>query len=133
MDTKDAIKIIDAYDALVERAVQVVSDRPFLAAIDEEHGVTIEIEGDEVVLRWCEYEFDYYGGGHVENNATRFPSFALFMTDDELAAYRKKVNAEDDERNAKVQQAQFAVQKERQEAHEQAVLAQLINRYGVPK
>lgn len=130
MNLAEAAKIIEEYNRLVECALKVVSDVPFYAGTDNERYATIAINGEEVVLAWVEYDSDYYGGGSMRECDTRFPSQVLFMTDEELKALRKKVKAEEAERQRKVRAAEQAVERDRAEARDRAEYARLSAKFG---
>lgn len=105
--------IIDAYNALVARAIEIARDYPFNAYIDEDNGVHLEIDGDKAILFWCTYESDYYGGGSISNSTFDMRLDFLSLTDKELADYRKRTRAEEAERNKKVAAARAKVAEDR--------------------
>lgn len=118
--TEELAKIIKAYNALVDRALKVVSDVPFLASVYDEFGARVQIYGDEAVLTWVSYWSDNYGGVGLDYKETRFPASALLLSDDELVKLRVKTKIEEAERQAKVYAAQQAVERVRREAHDRA-------------
>ena len=129
-DLETAISVVEAYQKLLYRALKIVSDVPYRASIDDRDRTFLDFDGDEAILLWVEYESDYYGGGHLETRSTRFPASVLFLSDDELAALRRKVKKEEAERDAKLRAAQAAVARDRQEAHDRAEFARLSAKFG---
>lgn len=130
MTKQKAIQIIEAYDALIEAALYVVSTGPFYASVDDGDRPRIAIDGDDVVLSWREYESDYYGGGYTTDADTRFPADVLFMGREDLDAWRAKIKREEQEKAERLRAAQQAVAKDRAEAHDRAEWARLRNKYG---
>ena len=89
-DLKAAMAVVDAYEELIARALEIVSDVPFYASVDDNDGARITFDGDDAVLSWSSYESDYYGGGSLIDDTTRFPAAVLFLSDAELSALRRR-------------------------------------------
>ena len=124
--TKDeAIKIVDDYNRLLGRALEITDNTPFYSSVDGDDNASLSFDGDDVVLSWKEYQSDYYGGGYLDDETFKFPIDILLMDDKDFTALCKKVVAEEEERNARLRAAQAAVERDRREAHERAVYAQL--------
>lgn len=134
MDLEEAKKIIEAYDALVDRAIATtgIPGTDFHAYIDTDSAdhARLSIEDDKAVLTWNTYESDYYGGGHLSNESAKFDAAFLFLSEKEFKAGITKIKKEIAERDAKVRKAQEKIWRERQEANERAMLAQLRAKYG---
>jgi hypothetical protein len=127
----DALKIITEYRDLLDRALEVVGDVPFYACVENEENAHLDFDTEtgEAILSWIYYESDYYGGGSLSSEATRFPIAALFLSDDKLAAMRRETRADIAERDAKVRAAQMAVARDREEARDRAEFARLSSKY----
>jgi hypothetical protein len=134
MTTETAIQtakeIVAAYEKLLARAVEIVSDVPFYHCIDDDESITLTFDGDEAVLSWSSYESDYYGGGSISHDEGRFPASALMLTDDELMELRKKVKKEEAEEERRLRRAQEAVRKEREEEADRIEYARLAAKFG---
>ena len=50
MNKEEAIKIVEAYDALCGRALEIVDHAPFYASVGMDDVVNLSFEGDDVVL-----------------------------------------------------------------------------------
>jgi hypothetical protein len=131
-DLEHAKEIVAAYETLLERALEVVSDVPFYSCVDDDKNAALTFDGEEAVLSWSSYESDYYGGGSISHDEARFPANALFLSDTELAALRKKVKKEEAEKNNRLRRAQEAVARDRAEAWDRAEFARLTAKYGRP-
>ena len=130
MNKTEAINIIKAYNELLARAIDITNDVPYYASVDSDSNASISIEDDKVVLRWKNYESDYYGGGSLVDESTNFPLDVLFLTDAELETMRTKIKKDVAEKEAKVRAAQKAVEKDRAEARDKAEWARLKNKFG---
>lgn len=135
-----AKEIIEAYEALVARALEIVSEFPFMAYVDDSHGVVLSLDGENAVLTWCEYESDYYGGGHLDDQSTSFPAVVLVLSDEGLKSLRAEAKREqerllkaEEERQRKVKEAQAIIAAQRKEAHDRAEYARLTAKYGAKK
>jgi hypothetical protein len=116
---------------LIDRAIEAVQpEGGHYASVDHDDLPRLSIDGDNAVLTWREYESDYYGGGYQNNEIAPFPAFLLSLGEAEFKAVMSKTKREIAEREAKVRAAQDAVSRDRQEAHERAVLAALQRKYG---
>lgn len=135
-DTKPAtslesvVETINAYFDLLQRAIFIVQEVPFYAFIDNDDSVALTLEGQEAVLSWSSYDSDYYGGGHLTRNETRFPADALLMSNAALSALRKKVKAEEKERNDRLRAAEAAVAENRKELRDRSEFARLTAKYS---
>jgi len=131
MQTKDdVLRIIDAYDVLVFRAIDIAGKPPVNASVNDDSLPRLSIEDDNMVLTWKEYESDYYGSGYCTDEDARFPLRYLSMTDEQLDALRKQIRQEEREREAKVRTAEAAVARDRAEAHDRAEWARLRQKFG---
>lgn len=127
-DLNSAIKIVEAYQALVARAIEIVTIMKY-SLIDVDVNVTLTFDEDVVVLTWQCYESDYYGGGSLETEHVKFPASHLFLTNDELTTILYQKQKEEAERQAKVYAAQLAVKKDREESRDRAEYARLKAKY----
>jgi hypothetical protein len=125
-----AAKIIEAYDALVDRALDVTGITGYYASVDSDDRPRLRIDGETATLTWRAHESDYYGGGYTTDESTQFPAALLFLSDAEFEAFKKRAEKEAHERYAKVREAQLAVQRERQEAHDRAEWERLRRKFS---
>ena len=138
MTQLEAEQLIDDYEALVDRAIQICgAGCGYYASVDYDDWPRLRIEpkpsGDEGVLIWREYESDYYGGGHCEDETARFPAELLFLSDEDFEKWKTTTAKEIIERDERVRAAQEAVARDRQIAQERAMLAMLKRKYeGTP-
>jgi len=131
--TKDeAALIIEAYDSLIDRAIDVTGITGFYASVDSDDMPRLSFLGDAAVLTWREYESDYYGAGRITSESTQFPLALLLLSEKEFEVFKSKNEREAKERDAKVRAAQLAVQREREEAHDRAEWARLRRKFGDP-
>ena len=130
MTIDEAKQTVEAYEHLLSRALEIVSDEPFYHCVDDYKNAALSFDGDEAVLSWCSYESDYYGGGSISHDEGRFPAIALLMKDEQLSALRKKIKQEDAEKRRKLRRAEEAVRKEREEAKDRFEYARLSAKYG---
>jgi len=125
----DAINLLALYDRLREWVLEIISDVPYRAYVDNGDYIHIAIEGDEVVVKWKEYESDYYGSGDENEREARFPVEALSYSKVRLDMFREKIKAEDREREQKVRLANAAVERDRKEARDRAEYERLKRKY----
>lgn len=128
--TKDVVKIIASYDALVDRAIAACAPGcGHYSSVSHDDHPRLSVDGDTATLTWREYESDYYGGGYCTDESAQFPAALLSLGDDEFRATQAAVRAEISERERRVRAAQKAVARDRAEAHERAVYAALKAKY----
>lgn len=125
MTLDEARKIVEAYEALVDHALKIVSDVPFYVSVGDDDYAHLHFDGDNAVLSWCSYESDYYGGGSLSHDEGTFPAEALLLSDADLKTLRARVKKEAVERNAKLKAAEAAVARDRAEARDKAEFARL--------
>ena len=124
---QEAEAAIDLYGALVARAVRVVAGAPFWKYVSESESgfACLSIEGETATLVWPEASGGLDEGSSIEPESCSFPVALLFISDDELAAWR----AEQRTIYERVEQARLTVIASATEARERAVLAQLKAKY----
>jgi hypothetical protein len=129
----EAAELIEKYDALVERAIEVAGlpGNGSFVETDDRPRLSIDVDAQTATLTWRGYESDYYGSGSTTDERTTFSAFPLFMPDDVFEKWRDKTIQEAEERDARVRKAQLAVERDRREAHDRAEWARLRAKYGM--
>ena len=134
MKREEAEKIVAAYRALVERALEIVSRPPFYESLVEHDDLPLlSFDGDDAVLEWKRAEGDYYGGSYLTKEEQRFPAYTLFLSDEELSELCARFAKDEAERQAKVRRAQEIIHRQAVEAHDRAEFERLKKKYGVPQ
>lgn len=118
MDLERVRATIDAYDSLVERAVEVMD--LFNEHMDFESSIRISLDRNEFVVTQIR------GWETPWEHNTRFPVDLLAMSTDEFDAFRRK-KAEDDARR---EADRISQRKAISEAEEMAQYARLRAKYG---
>lgn len=120
---------IEAYTRLLAHALDIVSDVPFYESTQNEENAALSVEGDVVTLSWVEHESDYYGSGYTRTRSAVISTEAILSSTADLVALRKRVKAEEREKNERLREAQAAVERDRREAHDRAEWARLSQKY----
>lgn len=121
----DTAKLIEQYDALVERAKEIVKNSPKFVWIDNEAFCKLAVSEDEATLSWPESESGYYDSYTIENRSATFPAHLLTMPDEDFAAWTRLSKKRKEEAN----KAAIEEHHRQREAQERDVLAQLKAKY----
>lgn len=124
--------IIDAYDALVRRAVEVTnlplpeneSRRCSLSDMPR-----LRLDPHRAILTWREYESDYYGGGCCVDATAEIKLHLLTMSDEEFAKHKLAVELHATENAKRLRKARDAVKRAQNEAQDRAEYARLKAKY----
>ena len=127
MNEELAVEALDAVAGLIKRAVEITHKAPYWVCVidDDETFAQLQIRGKRATLRWpaVETEWDY---STLETEQVSFPTRLLFISDDELAAWKleqeRKYEREKAGRTSKRQQVK--------EAEERAEFERLKAQYG---
>lgn len=117
--------ICNEYHTLVSRAIEVVDKAPHWACIGEEDLARLTIDGETAILTGVSASMEW-DCATIDRETYSFPATLLFITDDELAEWKKKEDAAYKLRE-KAESVQRAADKE---ASERATLAVLKKKYG---
>ncbi len=129
--TKDeAFKVIEAYNRLLVRTLEVAGDGSVYhyPTVDMSDNPRLDIIGDKALLSWR--ELDTYGGGCLMDEQIECPLDAVLLNDAEFEAYRIKQAHAKEAREAKIRAAQEAVKRDRAEAHDRSEWTRLQAKYG---
>lgn len=120
---KEAIDVIDQYDALLKRALEIAADLP--KYVHEPRWAKLEIRGDIVRLSWP-HDVLEYDSSVIEEEAVEFSSALLLASAAEIKEWKQQMAAE-----RKRQEAAWHDMRKRQvEAEERRHLAALKAKYG---
>lgn len=117
---------IEAYDALLERALSIIDKAPYWTYVHEPFWARLDIEGDEATLSLPRAG----GGGYddpctIEREDVTFLTALLFLSEEELAAWK----AEQMSLYEEAEQQRKANNRAAAEADERRVLATLKAKY----
>lgn len=130
MDKNQAVAIIAAYDALVLRAIDIASNAPVNACVEQDDMPALCIDGNEAVLSWTEYDPDVWGERErLTTEEARFPVALLFLSETDLKAMQERAATEEAERKRAAEEINERLYREREERSERATLARLKNKY----
>lgn len=122
----DAKQVIADYDALIERAKEILEPYVgYYAHVREERCARLTIEGDEATLSWPDIEYAY-GDSSLEVESKSFPAHLLTMPPAEFAAWKE----EQISKGKAAQLASDAARAEQRKRDELATLAALKQKYG---
>ena len=121
------IDTIKAYDALIERAMTVVSGPPYNTYVDSEADsfCRLEIEGDTARLMWPEIKSGYYNSTSIESQSVKFPVTLLTLDKEHFERWREEAKAAYVEKMREENRAAAHLN----EMRERAALAQLKMKY----
>ena len=119
-------EIIEAYDALIRRAVAVVDGAPYWQDPEEDHA-SLVIENDNATLTWPTM-ISAYGDGYLEAKRISFPVTLLLLSDydlkvwksDQMAIYNAEQTKKKQQRDSEIRIAELAE------------LIRLSSKYGAP-
>jgi hypothetical protein len=132
-DYKEAFDLIESYDALVKRALEITRYEPYYAYIENRDSVHIDLDGDQAILSWWFNEGDHTGGPWLKDEAHAFPAKLLFEPCySEFKDEMLKVAIVEKEKSDRLRKAQAAVERQRKEEAEKAEYIRLSAKYGKP-
>lgn len=121
--------IIAAYDALIERAHDIVGphESGLYVYISEPGLSRIRIEGHQAILTYAELESGYYDSGDfLRAPEVKFPAEMLFWTEEQMDAWKAELKAA----HAAKRKREAEVAKAQREAQEKAAYEALKRKYG---
>jgi hypothetical protein len=117
--------VVAAYEALVKRAVLILNgdtSSPPWGYVGNEEWAKLSFDGDDAVVTHPDAG-TYYDSITIDTDEERFPAALLFMSEQELEAWRKKVKAEYEIEQKETRRVQLA-EKEAQERQAYELLRQ---------
>lgn len=126
---EDAVRIVEAYEALVDRAVEIAKAPPFNAGIDMWHDnassyARLVFQDGRAILQWpC--ATTYGDDADLRDRDTSFPIGLLFLPDDKLAECMARAREEQEAR----ERAESERYRQENEARERSALAALMAKY----
>lgn len=130
MTEEDITKVIDAYDALCEKAILIADGPPFHKLVDIDAGVVLAVEDSEVILSWQETEGGYDGGAYLRTSTLNIPIAAMLLTVAQIKASHKHLAKVEKEREAREHVARQEAAAIRQEAFERAEYLRLVRKFS---
>ena len=128
MTISDTQLMCERYEALVSRALEIIVKAPYWKfAYEAEDWARLTIEGNDATITWPEVYVEYESPS-IERESCSFKASLLFITDDELAIWKK----EQLEVYEKAQEERDAEARADKETAERALYARLKERYDVP-
>lgn len=125
-DVDEAADTISDYKALIVRAMEIIKGAPYWAYVYEERYVRLDIHDDNSAsLKWPRVTTEW-DAAVIEHESCYFPASLLFLTDDDLKAWKEEQKAIYDKEQDAKQRATI----EASEKRERLVLAALQAKYG---
>jgi hypothetical protein len=121
MTIEDAIKTIDDYNALASRALSIINGAPFWIYCGEPKFVKLSISNGLATLKWPDT-----GDGIIEVSGCDFPIDLLFISDEELTAWK----AEERRKHDELEDRKNEFRKFYKESEERAAYLALKAKYG---
>lgn len=122
-----ATKVIEEYDALIERAHAIVAKEPFWKYIEKPELSRLRIDGENAILVLAELERGYYDeGDSLTTDSITFPSEMLTWPEARLKEWKAEMAKQ---HKAKDVQRQRELVKQR-EAQERAAYEALKKKFG---
>lgn len=119
-------EIIEAYDALIDRAVAIADRAPYWKNPELDHA-SLTIDGDVATLTWPRAD-SCYGDCYLESNRATFPVSLLLLDDAEFEAWKlDQMAIYNTEQTKKKQERESEIR--RVELFE---LIRLSSKYGAP-
>jgi len=132
-DYKEAFDVIEEYDALVKRALEIIRYEPYRAYVENDESAHLNLDGDQAILSWWFNESDYYGGYSLGHETHAFPAKLLFEPHcSEFKDEMLKVAIVEKEKSDRLRKAQAAVERQRKEEADRAEYIRLSAKYGKP-
>ena len=88
MKQNEAESAVALYNMLVQRALEILEYAPFRKHVWNPEYARLSIEGTVAALTWPVVESGYEGDYYIERGCCSFPAALLFISDDELAAWK---------------------------------------------
>ena len=126
MNVELAIKALDAVCGLIKRALEITDKAPYWSHVnDNGKFARLTIQGETTTLRWpcAEMEYDFCT---LETEQVSFATRLLFISDDELAAWKLEQERKYDREYAK----RTRERQRKQETAERAEFKRLKALYG---
>ena len=80
--------IVEAYDALIDRAIQIANGAPYNMFCSEEDYARLQFEGVNAVLTWPEAQSGYYNSVSIEKQRVKFPAALLALSPEDFAKWK---------------------------------------------
>lgn len=122
----EAVAAIDLINRLTARALEIVDKAPYWKFVSEPELATLDIDGDDALLRLVSAESDW-DVPKIVVEVVKFPAALLFIGHDELTAWKQEQAAIYERQQAEQQEAN----RQAREAQERATLAALQRKYGL--
>lgn len=126
MTREEAESVIEEYSALVEKAVGILNGKgPPWGYVSNSEWARLSFDGEDAVVSHPETS-SYYDSCSIDTDTERFPAALLFMSDEDLMAWKKEAQAKYDAE----QRERKAVELRQREAQERAAYELLRQKYG---
>lgn len=119
------------YHEALERALRIPGDAPYWCCLDNTEWARIVIDGDTTTLYWPEATTDW-DVPKIEQQEISFPTSLLFLTDEEVAQWKKEQRAIYDAEEAKKAEADHAAHVAATEAADRANYERLKKKFESP-
>lgn len=116
------------YDELLQRALRVPGDAPYWSCLDNTEWARIVIDGDATTLYWPEATSDW-DVPKIEQQEISFPTSLLFLTDEEVAQWKKEQRAIYDAEQEKIAEADHAARIAATEAADRSTYERLKKKF----
>jgi hypothetical protein len=127
MDVTKATELVGAYEALLDRAYNVVEGAPYWAGakayVDQDH-MALHIAGDTATFSWAATD-SADDSCTLERHKLEFPASLLFLGEEEFSAWKEDERRKYDAEMAALRETAIRVR----EDQERALLAQLQAKY----
>jgi hypothetical protein len=136
-DIEVARGIIEQYDALVERAIEILETPPFNTYVTESEHARLKFHefnhGGKIEYRawlfWPEVRSGYYDSCDIENRSKQVPMDVLLMEPEEFDAWETEQRRVAEEAASVAEQSRREADAIKQVAHERAVYAALKQKF----
>lgn len=110
MNRTEAEKLVSDYTELVKRATDILNDKgPPWGYVGQSEFSRLTFEGDDAIITAPEAS-SYYDSVSIEAEEHRFPATLLFMSPDELKAWKTQALAEYERGQAEQKRQRLAAQ-----------------------